>query len=181
MPDSTFYLNAKNGKIFIKDYDASDTASSLASLSKTDPSVRFHSDYDFITIRGSVSTASISLPSFSRNTHSWSSGGKCFITTAAVEILGLGDDDNVLETLRTYRDTYMQETEEGRALVKEYYEIAPRIVRAIDETDNPIIHYAEIFNKYILEAKLQIDKKENEKAFQTYKSMIRYAKSFLGE
>ena len=181
MPTSTFFISQKNGKMFIKDYNASDTTSSLLSLSKTDPSIIFHSDYDFITIKGSVSAASVSLPSFSRNVHSWSSGGKCFITTAAVEILGLGDDDNVLETLRTYRDTYMQETEEGRALVKEYYEIAPKIVKAIDETDNPIIHYAELFNKYILEAKLKIDRNENEEAFQTYKSMVVYAKSFLGE
>jgi len=181
MPDSTLYINAKDGKIFIKDYSASDTPSSLAALSKTDPSVRFHSDYEFITIRGSVSQASISLPSFTRGSHSWSSGGKCFITTAAVEILGLGDDDHVLETLRTYRDGYMQESEEGRELVKEYYEIAPSIVEAIDESETPIAIYAELFNKYILEAKLQIDNGENEKALQTYKSMVEYAKSYLGE
>lgn len=181
MPDSTFYLNAKNGKIFIKDYSASDTPSSLASLSKTDPSVRFHSDYDFITIRGSVFQSSITLPSFTRSSHSWSSGGKCFITTAAVELLGLADDHDVLETLRKYRDGYMQETEEGRALVAEYYEIAPKIVDAIDESNTPLAIYAELFHKYILEAKSQIDSGQNEKALATYKAMVEYAKSYLGE
>ena len=35
--------------------------------------------------------------------------------------------------LRTFRDGYMQETPERRALVARYYEIAPRIVAAIPE------------------------------------------------
>jgi hypothetical protein len=53
--------------------------------------------------------------------------GGCFLTTACVEAKGLPDDCHELTVLRDLRDE-MKKTEEGAALVKEYYEIAPRIV-----------------------------------------------------
>ena len=44
------------------------------------------------------------------------------------------DGGTTLTTLRGFRDGYMMKTPERRALVAEYYELAPRIVAAIPET-----------------------------------------------
>ena len=59
-------------------------------------------------------------------------GGGCFLTEAVVGARGMeADDGPTLTALRAFRDGYMQRTPERRALVKHYYEIAPRIVAAI--------------------------------------------------
>ena len=57
--------------------------------------------------------------------------GGCFLTTAVTERRGEPDDGPTLTLLRGFRDGYMMRTPERRALVAEYYEIAPRLVAAI--------------------------------------------------
>ncbi len=60
------------------------------------------------------------------------SSGGCFLTEAIVGHRGMeADDGPTLTALRAFRDGYMQQTPERRALVERYYEIAPRIVQAI--------------------------------------------------
>ena len=59
--------------------------------------------------------------------------GGCFLTTAVVELRGEADDGPTLTTLREFRDGWLAETKEGRALIAEYYVLAPRIVSAIPE------------------------------------------------
>jgi hypothetical protein len=123
----------------------------------------------------------ITLPAYTRNTHSWSSGGKCFISTAACEIMGLDDYGPVLQTLRDYRDGWMSETEEGRKLVEEYYEMAPKVVEALNNMENPIPLYANLYDNYIIKAKLEIDDKKYSEALITYKEMCDVAKGYIGE
>ena len=62
-----------------------------------------------------------------------SSGGDggCFLTTAVTERRGEPDDGPTLTLLRSFRDGYMTRTPERRALVEEYYAIAPKLVAAI--------------------------------------------------
>ena len=55
----------------------------------------------------------------------------CFLTTAVVERRGEADDGPTLQALRGFRDGYMMETAERRALVADYYRTAPRVVAAI--------------------------------------------------
>ena len=57
--------------------------------------------------------------------------GDCFLTTAVAERRGEPDDGPALTSLRAFRDGYMMRTPERRALVAEYYEIAPKLVAAI--------------------------------------------------
>ena len=62
-------------------------------------------------------------------------GGACFLTAAIVERRGIeADGGPTLTALRRFRDGYMMKTPKRRALVAEYYELAPRIVAAIPET-----------------------------------------------
>ena len=61
--------------------------------------------------------------------------GGCFLTTAAVALRGEADDGPALTALRGFRDGYMTRTAERRALVAEYYAIAPAIVAAIPAGD----------------------------------------------
>ena len=61
--------------------------------------------------------------------------GGCFITTALVEKRGLPDDGETMTLLREFRDGYMQEDDERRALIKWYEEKAPKIVEAIPDDD----------------------------------------------
>ena len=61
--------------------------------------------------------------------------GDCFLTTVIVERRGIeADGGPTLTALRRFRDGYMMKTPKRRAMVGEYYEIAPRIVAAIPET-----------------------------------------------
>ena len=55
----------------------------------------------------------------------------CFLTTAVVERRGEADVGPTLQALRGFRDGYMMETAERRALVADYYRTAPRVVAAI--------------------------------------------------
>lgn len=70
-----------------------------------------------------------------------SGGGKkgCFLTTAACELRGLADDCHELSVLRRFRDDVLVTSREGRALVEEYYRVAPRLVPLVEanaENDN---------------------------------------------
>ena len=58
-------------------------------------------------------------------------GGGCFLTTAVAALRGEADDGPTLTVLRAFRDGYMARTAERRALVAEYYALAPGIVAAI--------------------------------------------------
>lgn len=74
----------------------------------------------------------------------------CFITTACMEFMSDSFDDDCYElnTLREFRDTYLKEHHPD--LVKEYYEIAPSIVEAINAQDNRADIYNEIYFKMVL-------------------------------
>jgi len=78
-----------------------------------------------------------------------SSSDFCFITTAVTQALKLGDNCDELNELRAFRDKHINDTEEGRELVLEYYRIAPRIIENIDQLPNSSEEYAFLWNNYI--------------------------------
>jgi hypothetical protein len=57
----------------------------------------------------------------------------CFITTAVCEFKGLPDDCLELRTLRAFRDQHLLSSAAGRALVAQYYAIAPAIAERLTE------------------------------------------------
>ena len=91
----------------------------------------------------------------------------CFITTAACEYQELPDDCLELVTMRKFRDDYLLKTEEGRQLVKSYYEIAPRMINLLNkERDMPLIWCT------IQECVSLITAEEWSQAIATYKVML---------
>jgi hypothetical protein len=67
-------------------------------------------------------------PAVAAPSRSW-----CFLTTACVEARGLPDDCEELTVLRRFRDEYVRNEPGGEALIAHYYDVAPRIVAALDE------------------------------------------------
>jgi hypothetical protein len=107
------------------------------------------------------------------NPGSGSSG--CFLTSACVEYQGKADDCEELTALRKFRDEYMKPTENGQKLVKEYYEVAPEIVKNINASDKKDTYYkyiAEVVDKCVRLIKAE----ENERVLNEYKFMVQNLK-----
>ncbi len=76
--------------------------------------------------------------------HKW-----CYITTAVCETFGKPDDCYELTLLRNYRDTYLMEQEDGEAIIHEYYDVAPTIVKHINHSDRKEEVYRHIWDTYL--------------------------------
>ena len=99
-----------------------------------------------------------------------SSNTGCFLTSACTAARGLPDDCRELQTLRAYRDTWLKQTEEGIALVARYYEIAPKIVAAIDAQPNRLAIYDEIYQTMVLPCVELIGQGKYQEALELYQS-----------
>jgi hypothetical protein len=95
----------------------------------------------------------------------------CFLTTACVEHAGLADDCRELTVLRSFRDNYVASLGNGSALLAEYYEVAPEIVRQIEQgTDRDTI-LADIFATVTKAVEL-IGRGNYSEAFACYEAMF---------
>ena len=101
----------------------------------------------------------------------------CFITTACCEVLGKADDCYELTTFRDFRDNWLRHQNGGESLIKEYYEIAPKIVKAINESDNSINVYLQIWEQYLKDCLSCIEMKDFEKCKTIYVSMCEELKN----
>lgn len=96
----------------------------------------------------------------------------CYITTAVCDNLGKPDDCYELNLLRDYRDSYLQQTEEGEQMVKKYYDVAPTIVKHIDRNSEKAKIYKEIWKDYLSPCIRLIEENENEKCRVLYQDMV---------
>ena len=113
-----------------------------------------------------------------RNTTSSSNNGSlCFITTAICEGLGKPDDCYELTTLRKYRDLWLSNQPDGKALIEEYYKIAPLIVSRIKKSKKYAEYCQLLLEHYINPCLEMINNKEYEKCRDKYIEMVNYAKS----
>lgn len=72
-------------------------------------------------------------------------GAECFLATACVRARGLPDHCEELEALREFRDRFVRHTEEGGAFVSSYYDIAPKVVAAIDASEDASEIWQELY------------------------------------
>ncbi|MCI8599575.1 MAG: hypothetical protein HFJ10_14230 [Lachnospiraceae bacterium] len=96
----------------------------------------------------------------------------CYITTAVCESQGKPDDCYELQLLRDYRDHYLLSTEEGEALVREYYNIAPTIVNRIGRLTDSQAIYEEIWRAYLSPCVQMIEKGDEEGCKGLYMDMV---------
>ena len=97
----------------------------------------------------------------------------CFITTAVCEFEGKPDDCTELQAFRAFRDGWLSQSSDGRALVEEYYRIAPPIVMVIDYCDDRAAVYGEIRKNYLAPCYAALGRKDYAACKETYVRMVR--------
>ncbi len=100
-------------------------------------------------------------------------GEGCFITTAAVEHIGLKDAGKELNTLRWFRDNVLSKMPGGKENIEEYYRIAPEIVKMINRQPDPHKVYLKLWNFFIHPAIEAIESHKYIKARSLYEGMVR--------
>lgn len=73
----------------------------------------------------------------------------CFITAACAEARGLPDNCPELETIRAFRDRYVRSLPHGEDIIREYYELAPKIVAGINRMDNRQEIYSSLYDQLV--------------------------------
>ncbi|MBR1647213.1 MAG: zinc-ribbon domain containing protein [Selenomonadaceae bacterium] len=98
--------------------------------------------------------------------------GWCFITTAVCEYLGKPDDCFELTTLRNFRDNWLALQTGGKEEIREYYEIAPKIVEKLAASDEKDSLYEKIRLDYIEPCLEEILHGHNENCRARYREMV---------
>jgi len=100
----------------------------------------------------------------------------CFITTATLHSLKTNDNSYELNSFRNFRDNWLLNQEDGKAIIEEYYGIAPIIVSSINKNENNNKIYKKIYIDYLSKALHYIENKQYEQAKATYIKMVRTLK-----
>ncbi len=99
--------------------------------------------------------------------------GWCYITTAVCESQNMPDDCYELNLLRDYRDQYLlNETVDGEEIVKEYYNVAPTIVKRINKRSDSKAVYESIYSQHIKQCIALIEKDSKEECKEVYSNMV---------
>ena len=99
-------------------------------------------------------------------------GGGCFITSACLATIPIPEAERVLDTLRAFRDSYVIGYPDGRGLIASYYDIAPRIVEAIERSGQAQMVYEELSCRLIRKCLEAIERGESAEALAVYKSIF---------
>jgi hypothetical protein len=91
----------------------------------------------------------------------------CFLTTAVVHWAGKADDCFELMVLRKFRDGYMRGLSEGPGMIKDYYEHAPQVVKAIQEEGRGEAEWPRVY-AMVQEAVELIEAGRNREALELY-------------
>lgn len=111
-------------------------------------------------------------PSSVNNQQSSSSSGGCFITSAVCKAFGKPDNCYELTMFRKFRDGWLSKQPSGNVLIAEYYKIAPIIVKNIDNKSNNVQIYNSIWENYLKECLLFIEKNKFEQCKKMYCKMV---------
>ncbi|MDR2409902.1 MAG: zinc-ribbon domain containing protein [Bacteroidales bacterium] len=126
-------------------------------------------------------TGNYAFPSLSQSSSPSSSKSPswCFITTAVCDYFNKPDDCYELTLLRTFRDFWLTKQHDGKALIGEYYAIAPQIARAIaNETDKDNI-YGMLYDCYIAPCIKYIENNEFDECKDKYIEMVNSLKNYM--
>ena len=96
----------------------------------------------------------------------------CYITTAVCEGLGKPDNCYELEKLRNYRDGYLASSAGGAEIIKEYYNIAPTIVKKLERRPDAKELYLDIWRQYLEPCISLIEEGKEEECKEVYTDMV---------
>jgi len=99
-------------------------------------------------------------------------GSGCFITTAVCQNFGKADDCYELTAFRNFRDTWLINQADGKNLIAQYYEIAPKIVKKINCLPNAAKIYKNIWSEYLQPSLNLIEADENSACKKIYVDMV---------
>lgn len=106
-----------------------------------------------------------------RGSRGRSSGG-CYITTATCSTLNKGDNCYELNAIRQFRDKWLSIQKDGKKIISEYYEIAPKIVISINLQNDRRQIYENIWDNYLVNFYKLIIAGKNKKAKLLYLTMV---------
>lgn len=96
----------------------------------------------------------------------------CFVTTAVCCGLSKPMDCREITLMKRYRDEYLFKLKGGEELIKEYYDIAPTIVKRIARETSPKEKYLYLWDNYISKCVSFVENGENEPCRHLYESMM---------
>ena len=96
------------------------------------------------------------------------SSSDCFLTTACVVAKNLPDDCYELKTLRGFRDSYIKGLPNGEEIIKEYYNIAPKIIEAIEAEGNSTAIINQLYDKLVIPCVQYIEDDKKDEAYELY-------------
>ena len=102
----------------------------------------------------------------------------CYITTIMCNILGMPDNNPYLETIRNFRNNYLQKNNEYKALLVEYDIIGPKIAHALNNDPLKERIAKNYFNAYINPITNLINSDLYIAAINIYKQMTNSLKDF---
>ena len=94
------------------------------------------------------------------------------MTTAVCRSLDKPDGCYELKTLRDYRDRYLASSPGGRETIREYYNIAPTIVKRIERQKNADEIYRKIWKEYLERCIGLIETGKMEECREVYTKMV---------
>ena len=97
------------------------------------------------------------------------SSGGCYLTSACTAARGLPDDCHELQTLRHFRDNWLKKQPDGVLLIARYYEIAPKIVTAIDAREDRLDVYERIYQELVTSCVKMIEEENFQDALELYR------------
>ena len=95
----------------------------------------------------------------------------CFLTSACTAARGLPDNCRELQTLRSFRDEWLKKSDDGTKLVARYYEIAPKIVAAIDAKADCMEIYDQLYREMVVPCVELIGQGKYQHALELYRSV----------
>ncbi len=97
----------------------------------------------------------------------------CYITTAVCETFGKPDDCYELTILRNYRDGYLMSQPDGEEVIRQYYDLAPTIVKHINQRKERKEIYRGVWEKYLEPCIHMIENNQQEECKELYIKMVR--------
>ena len=108
-------------------------------------------------------------PYYQNKSDMGSSSGGCFLSSACVIAKNLPDNCRELEVLRSFRDEFMLSLKSGPDDIKHYYSTAPKIVDAINRSEDATATWSRIYNELVAKCVGLIDAGQYTQAYDFYK------------